>query len=45
MAVRQELEKFGLHLTRIELGEVEIEEELSAAHRENLSISLKRYRI
>jgi AraC-like DNA-binding protein len=42
MAVKQELEKFGLHHTRIELGEVEIEEELSAAQRENLSLSLKR---
>jgi AraC-like DNA-binding protein len=42
VAVKQELEKLGLHHTRIEIGEVEIKEELSEAQRENLSISMER---
>jgi len=41
MAVKSELDKMGLHHTRIELGETEIMEELSAEQRDNLSTSLK----
>jgi len=41
MAVKNELEKLGLHLTKIELGEAEIMEDLSIEQRDNLSISLK----
>lgn len=41
MAVKYELEKLGLHHTRVELGETEIMEDLSAELRENLSNSLK----
>jgi len=41
MVVKYELEKLGLHHTRIELGETEIMEELSTEQWENLSISLK----
>jgi AraC-like DNA-binding protein len=41
IAVKYELEKLGLHHTKIELGEVEIMEDLSAEQRYNLSISLK----
>ena len=41
MVVKYELEKLGLHHTRIELGETEIMEEFSTEQWENLSISLK----
>jgi YesN/AraC family two-component response regulator len=41
MAVKSELEKLGLHHTRVELGETEIMEDLSAEQRDNLSTSLK----
>jgi len=41
MAVKYELEKLGLHHTRVELGETEIMEDLSAELRDNLSNSLK----
>jgi AraC-like DNA-binding protein len=41
MAVKNELEKLGLHQTKIELGEAEIMEDLSIEQRGNLSISLK----
>ena len=41
MAVKSELEKLELHHTKVELGETEIMEELSAEQRDNLSISLK----
>ena len=42
MAVKSELEKLGLHHTRVELGETEIMEDLSAEQRDNLSASLKK---
>jgi YesN/AraC family two-component response regulator len=42
MAVKSELEKLGLHHTRIELGETEIMEELSAEQLDILSTSLKK---
>jgi YesN/AraC family two-component response regulator len=42
MAVKSELEKLGLHHTRVELGETEIMEELSAEQLDNLSTSLKK---
>jgi YesN/AraC family two-component response regulator len=42
MAVKSELEKLGLHHTRVELGETEIMEELSAEQRDILSTSLKK---
>ena len=41
MAVENELEKLGLHPTKIELGEAEIMEDLSIEQLDNLSISLK----
>jgi len=42
MAVKSELENLGLHHTRVELGETEIMEELSAEQRETLGTSLKK---
>lgn len=42
MAVKSELEKLGLHHTRVELGETEIMEELSVEQLDNLSTSLKK---
>jgi AraC-like DNA-binding protein len=41
MAVKYELEKLGLHHTRVELGVAEIKEDLSTEQWDNLSISLK----
>jgi len=41
MAVKNKLEKLGLHQTKIELGVAEIMEDLSIEQRDNLSISLK----
>jgi len=41
MAVKSELDKLGLHHTRVELGETEIMEELSPEQRSMLSDSLK----
>jgi AraC-like DNA-binding protein len=41
MAVKSELEKLGLHHTRVELGETEIMEDLSPELRDNLSTNLK----
>ena len=42
MAVKYELEKLGLHYTKVELGEAEIMEDLSKEQHDNLSISLKK---
>jgi AraC-like DNA-binding protein len=42
MAVKSELEKLGLHHTKVELGETEIMEDLSAEKWDNLSTSLKK---
>jgi YesN/AraC family two-component response regulator len=42
MVVKYELEKMGLHHTRVELGETEIMEELSAEQRDTLSTSLNK---
>ena len=42
MAVKSELEKFGLHHTRVELGETEIMEDLSEEQLDNLNTSLKK---
>ena len=42
MAVKSELEKLGLHHAKIELGETEIMEDLSAEQLDNLNISLKK---
>lgn len=42
MAVKSELEKLGLHHTRVELGEAEIMEDLSADQLDNLNTSLKK---
>jgi AraC-like DNA-binding protein len=42
MAVKSELEKLGLHHTRVELGETEIMEDLSAEQLDNLNTSLKK---
>lgn len=41
IVVKSELEKLGLHHAKVQLGETEIMEELSAEQRDNLSISLK----
>jgi len=42
MAVKSELEKLGLHHTRVELGEAEIKEDISTEQWDNLSSSLKK---
>jgi YesN/AraC family two-component response regulator len=42
MAVKSELEKFGLHHTRVELGETEIMEDLSGEQLDSLNTSLKK---
>lgn len=42
MAVKEELNKFGLHFIVVDLGEVEIMEELSLLQREQLKESLLR---
>jgi len=42
MVVKSELEKLGLHYITVELGEVEIMEELSAEQVDQLSIALKK---
>jgi len=42
MAVKSELDKLGLHHTRVEMGETEIMEELSAEQLYNLNTSLKK---
>lgn len=41
MVVKYELDKLGLHHTRIELGEVEIKEDLSEEQLYNLNVTLK----
>jgi len=42
MVVKEELRKLGLHFIIIDLGEIEIMEELSAADHEQLKIGLRR---
>jgi len=42
MIVKSELENLGLHYSTVELGEVEIKENISAEQREQLSIALKK---
>ena len=42
MAVKSELEKLGLHHTRVEMGETEIMEDLSSEELDNLNTSLKK---
>lgn len=41
MVVKSELEKLGLHHTRVELGEVEVMEDLSSDQRNRLNYGLK----
>jgi hypothetical protein len=41
MVVKSELEKLGLHFDTIELGEVEITDDMSKEQLENLSVALK----
>ena len=41
MVVKSELEKLGLHFDTIELGEVEISDDISKEQLENLSLALK----
>jgi AraC-like DNA-binding protein len=41
MVVKYELDKMGLHYTRVELGEVEIKEDLSDEQQVSLDIALK----
>ena len=43
MIVKAELENLGLHNTTLELGEVEISEELDAAQRQTLNTALLKY--
>ncbi len=43
MAVKEELKKLGLHFIVVELGEVEIMENISADEREQLKIALQDY--
>jgi AraC-like DNA-binding protein len=42
MLVKTELEKAGLHYTNVELGEAEIEEDISAAQWDELNIALQK---
>jgi len=42
MVVRSELEKLGIHCTTVELGEVEINDDVSPAKMEQLGIALKK---
>lgn len=42
MMVKDELERLGLHHTIVDLGEVEIKENITPEQREKLSIALKR---
>jgi len=42
MVVKSELKKLGLHYTKVELGEAEITEEISAEQIDRLAIALKR---
>jgi YesN/AraC family two-component response regulator len=42
MLVKSELEKLGLHITAVELGEAEIREEISADQLESLDIALRK---
>ena len=42
MAVKEELKKLGLHFIFVELGEVEIMEDLSSEERDQLKIALQR---
>ena len=44
MVVKAELEKLGLHYPMVELGEVEIIENISPEQREKLNIALKKIR-
>ncbi len=43
LIVKSELENQGLHYTQLELGEVQIVEELSPSKREQLKIALQKY--
>jgi YesN/AraC family two-component response regulator len=43
MVVKDELIKFGLHPTSVELGEVEIEEELNSTKKDNLNKVLRSF--
>jgi AraC-like DNA-binding protein len=43
MAVKSELDKLGLHYSRIELGETEIMEDISKEQMYHLDVSLKKY--
>jgi AraC-like DNA-binding protein len=43
MAVKTELDKLGLHYSRIELGETEIMEDISKEQMHRLDVALKRY--
>lgn len=42
MVVKAELERLGLHYSTVELGEVEIREDISAEQRDQLNIALKK---
>ena len=42
MVVKSELEKLGLHYTIVDLGEAEINEDISAVQRERLGIALRK---
>ena len=41
MVVKSELDKLGLHYTTVELGNVEVKEEISTETREKLKSALK----
>jgi AraC-like DNA-binding protein len=42
MVVKSELDKLGLHYTRIELGEVEVQDKMSAQQLNELNVALKK---
>jgi len=41
MVVKSELDKLGLHYTRVELGETEIMEDISTEQTDSLKVALK----
>lgn len=43
MVVEQELQKIGLHCVKVDLGTIEIKEEIKALQKEELQKNLKRY--
>lgn len=43
IVVEQELQKIGLHCVKVNLGTIEVEEDINASHKQELQKNLKRY--